>query len=191
MAKDLQTLFDKYKYDSTIALKSKNWFQQQAIMLGQKRINEKKLFKENKIVSNIIPGKLYMFYYDPKYKETLPYYDRFPLVFPYKAMNNGFMGLNMHYLPHFQRVQLMTRLMAFANNKNLDNTTKIKYSWELINGVSRFKLAESCIKHYLKDHVDSMFIEIPASEWHTAMMLPVERFVGANKNKIWGESIRP
>ena len=187
---DLQTTFEKYKYDSSIQLKSKTWFQQQALLLSKKRINPRQLFSEEKVTSKIIPGKLYMFYYDPKGKDTLPYYDMFPLVFPYASVPGGFMGLNMHYLPYFHRVQLMTRLMQYSNNKNMDETTKLKYSWELIAGVSRFKTAESCIKHYLKDHVKSMFIEVPGDNWHTAMMLPVERFVGSNKTTVWGNSIK-
>jgi hypothetical protein len=190
MTQNLQKIFDRYRYDSTIQTKSRNWFQQQATLLNTKRLNEKKLFTEQKVVSKIVPGKLYLFYYDAKYKEELPYFDRFPLVFPYAAMPDGFMGLNMHYLPYFQRVQLMTRLMQFSSNKNLDETTKIKYSWQLISGVSRFRDAEPCIKHYLKDHVQSMFIEIPGQDWHTAMMLPVERFVGKNKQTVWGDSLK-
>ena len=190
MAQNLQQIFDKYKYDSSIATKSRNWFQQQTTLLAAKRLNEKKLFTEQRVVSKIQPGKLYMFYYDPKYKDSLPYYDRFPLVFPYKAMPEGFMGLNMHYLPYFHRVQLMTRLMQFASNTKLDETTKMRYSWEVIGGLSRFRDAEPCVKHYLRDHVQSMFIEIPGQDWHTAMMLPVERFVGANKNSVWGDSLK-
>ena len=190
MAENLQKIFDKYRYDSTIATKSRNWFQQQSTLLASKRLNEKKLFAEQNVVSKIVPGKLYMFYYDPKYKEELPYYDRFPLVFPYAKTEDGFIGLNMHYLPHFHRVQLMTRLMQFASNKNLDENTKIKYSWQLISGVSRFRDAEPCIKQYLKGHVQSMFIEIPGQDWHTAMMLPVERFVGKSKQGVWGDSLR-
>lgn len=186
----LEKIFDKYRYDSTIEAKSKTWFQQQALLLSKAKINNKRLFSEERITTRIMPGKLYMFYYDPKNKQTLPYYDQFPLVFPYQKTENGFMGLNMHYLPHFHRVQLMSRLMQFASNKNLDATTKLKYSWQIIGGLARFKLAEACIKHYLNDHVESMFIEVPATDWHTAMMLPVERFVGSNKNTVWGDSIK-
>lgn len=189
MTQDLQKVFDKYRYDSSISLKSKTWFQQQANLLKNARVNPNRIIREQRGVSRVLPGKLYMFSYDPKLKEELPYYDTFPLVFPFKAMPDGFLGLNMHYLPYFQRVQLMTRLMQFANNKNFDETTRIKYSWSLISGISRFKAAEPCVKHYLKDHVKSMFLEIPGSDWHTAMMLPVERFVGSSKQKVWGDSI--
>lgn len=186
---DLRTIFEKYRYDSTIEQKSKTWFKQQANILARKVIDKNKLFTENKKVSQIIPGKLYMFYYDPKLKAELPYYDTFPLVFPFKAMPDGFIGLNMHYLPYFHRVQLMSRLMDFANNKTLDENTKIKYSWSLINGVSRFKDAEPCVKRYLKNHVKTQFIEVHGQDWHTAMMLPVESFQGSHKNTIWRESI--
>lgn len=186
----LETIFEKYKYDASISQKSKTWFQQQALLLSRKRIDPKAIFREQHLTSKIVPGKLYMFYYDPKHKATLPHYDRFPLVFPYSATKEGFMGLNMHYLPYYHRVQLMSRLMQFASNKTLDANTKLRYSWSLIAGMAKFKLAESCIKHYLVDHVDSMFVEVPSTDWHTAMMLPLEKFVGSNKSTIWQETIK-
>ena len=191
MAKEtLETTFEKYKYDSNISKKSKVWFQQQTLLLARKRIEPRRLFSEERTTSKITPGKLYMFYYDAKHKDTLPYYDAFPLVFPYQKTPGGFMGLNMHYLPYFFRVQLMTRLMEFSTNKSLDETTRIRYSWGLIANASKFRLAHACIKHYLTDHVQSLFVEVEGSDWHTAMMLPVERFVGSTKNTVWGDSLK-
>ena len=43
-------------------------------------------------------GNMYMFRYEPKLKESLPYYDRFPIVFPIEPYSDGFLGLNFHYL---------------------------------------------------------------------------------------------
>ena len=43
---------------------------------------------------------LNMFVYSPKLRNKLPYYDTFPLVLPLKNYNNGFLGLNFHYLPY-------------------------------------------------------------------------------------------
>lgn len=187
---DLNSYFVKYRYDSSISQKSRTWFQQQTKLLGLTRLQEKKLFNEQRLTGRVMPGRLYMFYYDPKHKDTLPHYDRFPLVFPYQRTQDGFMGLNMHYLPYFHRIQLMTRLLQFASNKSLDENTKLKYSWSLIAGAARFRFAEACIKHYLTDHVESQFIEVPATDWHTALMLPVERFVGSSKAQVWAESIK-
>jgi hypothetical protein len=196
MAKNesFQSLFDKFRMDPNIAGKSKTWYEQQALLLSGKQ----RFLTPNKVMNNeadrlkgkIAPGKLFMFLYDPKTKDTLPYYDLFPLVFPYQKIPGGFMGLNMHYLPYQLRVRLLDRLMMFASNSKLDETTRIRYSWETISGLSKFNLAKPCIKHYLDSHVKSQFKFVPASDWSTAMMLPVERFVGAKKETVWADSIR-
>lgn len=190
MKESLSRIFDKYKFDKNIAEKSKTWFQQQVILLAQKRINKISLFKQEKQYGNIAPGNLYLFYYEALHKDTLPYYDRFPLVFPYRKIPGGFIGLNMHYLPYYWRVKLLDRLMQFSTNDKLDYTTKIRYSWSLISGMSKFKIAEPCIKQYLSDQVKSAFIKVKPEDWHTAMMLPVESFVGANKNQVWEDNKR-
>ena len=44
-----------------------------------------------------MPGKMYFYFYDPKYKAVLPIYDRFPLVIPIEPYPDGFLGLNLHY----------------------------------------------------------------------------------------------
>ena len=51
-------------------------------------------------------GKLNMFIYDPKWKKKLPYYDTFPLVLPLETYPDGFLGINMHYLPIPLRIKL-------------------------------------------------------------------------------------
>ncbi len=189
-----QDLFDKYRVDPDIFRKSKTWFEQQALLLTKQSrfITPNKLLNNNPDVlsSRVTPGKLYMFMYDPKTKDQLPYYDMFPLVFPYQRVPGGFMGLNMHYLPYQLRVRLLDRLMVYVSNKRMDETTRIKYSWDLISGLSRFNLANPCVKHYLDDHVRSRFKLVPADDWATAMMLPVERFVGAKKEVVWTDSVR-
>ena len=186
----LETLFEKYKYDSTIQTKSKTWFQQQALLLSRKAIDVKRLFKEGHKTTNMIPGRLYMFFYDPKMKKELPYYDRFPLVFPFSKVEGGFLGLNMHYLPYPLRVQLLHRLMVFANNTRLDQTTRLKYSWQMIDGISRYAAASPCVKHYLIDHVRSPFKQVYSKDWATAMLMPVEKFEKSSKEKVWIDTRR-
>lgn len=186
--RNLLRVFERYRYSRFIENQSKTWFQQQVLLLAKKPIMPGQLFKQEKTTTNILPGNLYLFFYDPKYKEELPYYDRFPLVFPYRKIKDGFMGLNMHYLPPYWRVRLLQRLMDYANNQLLDNTTKLQYSWALINQVSKFDIAEVCIKHYLNGHVKSQFIQIKPSDWHTAMMLPTERFIKADKSEVWEDN---
>ena len=129
-----------------------------------------------------------MYAYDPKTKEDLPYYDRFPLVFPFRKTADGFYGLNMHYLPYDLRIYLLDALLTFKNNSRWDETTKLKYSWALIDGVSKYKAAHPCVKQYLNSHVRSQFRRVSSADWATAMLLPVERFVGASKQQVWSDS---
>jgi hypothetical protein len=192
MAQSVKDIFLQNQYDlKTAAVRSKAWFQQQATMLKRHNITAQKVLNSDsqKVNRQIMPGSLYMFLYDPKTKDELPYYDMFPLVFPYKKLSGGFMGLNMHYLPYQARVVLLQRLMDFATDKNMTENTRIRYSWNLISGVSRFKWAEPCVKHYLNSHLKSGFRKIDAPDWTTAMLLPVEQFVGASKNKVWQDSL--
>ena len=190
---DLKDIFNKNQYDlSQAAKKSKTWFQQQARLLGQQKPTPNQIIKSDPtdMKTSVMPGNLYMFFYDPKGKDTLPYYDRFPLVFPFKKTPKGFIGLNMHYLPYQGRIQLLQRLMDYANNKRMDETTRLNYSWRLIDGVSRFKLAAPCVKQYLADHVRSTLRKVNSSDWATAMLLPVEQFAGAAKQSVWADSLR-
>lgn len=192
MAQQIKDIFEQNQYSlKEAATKSKAWFQQQAILLGRQNLTTRKVLNSDpqRVKNNIVPGSMYMFLYDPKGKDQLPYYDRFPLVLPYQKVAGGFMGLNLHYLPYQPRMVLLQRLMEFATDRNLGENTRIRYSWSLIGGVSKFKWAEPCIKHYLINHVKSTFRKIDANDWATAVMLPVEQFVGATKNQVWKDSL--
>ena len=194
MAND--TLLDVFKRNQynlhNAARKSQAWFDQQVLMINRQGITPRKALASGSepLTNNIMPGNMYMFYYDAKTKDTLPYWDRFPLLLPFKKTATGFMGLNLHYLPYQMRVVLLDRLTVFRNNSKMDETTKLRYSWELINGVSKYKAAEPCIKQYLNGHVRSPFKKVNASDWATAMMLPVESFVGSSKVNVWQDSKR-
>ena len=86
------------------------------------------------------------------------------------------------------RIRLLDRLTTFANNQNMDETTRLKLSWGLLTASSRFAAVKPCVKHYLKGHVRSMFKMVPANDWTTAMLLPVERFTGASVTEVWRDS---
>ena len=72
--------------------------------------------RERMTNSNFI-GHMYFFFYDPKTKDKLPYYDRFPLVIPIQKYNDGFLGVNLHYIHPKHRIILLDKLAvsAFCN----------------------------------------------------------------------------
>jgi hypothetical protein len=169
---------------------AREWFRETAGKMN--RVNEREMMRGevSRMTTQPLLGSMYMFYYDPKYKEELPYYDRFPLIFPYKKVKGGFMGLNLHYLPLQFRAKLMDGLYDYANNTRYDESTKLKLNYELLTRASKLRWFQPCIKHYLTQHVQSKFMYVYPSEWDIALFLPTERFVKAKKNQVWMDSKR-
>jgi len=135
-------------------------------------------------------GKMYCFLYDAKHKNTLPYWDRFPLVFPIEFYGDSFLGINLHYLPRFQRAMLMDSLYTITTNKKMDATTSLRVSYDLLSKATRFKLFKPCVKKYLFRHVESNFMFINPKYWDMALMLPSEQFVGASIQKVHRDSMK-
>lgn len=185
--KTLESIFNDKMFDIRAAQRSQTWFTSQIRTLAT-ATTPQRLVTSGNLVNKIIPGNMYLFFYDPKGKDTLPYYDRFPLVLPFSPTPDGFLGLNFHYLPPLLRVRLLDKLMVFKNSKNLTEKTRLKFQYETIASAARFNLAQPCIKRYITSHVTSRFAHIPADQWVTAMMLPVERFVNSNKEQVWKDS---
>lgn len=128
-------------------------------------------------------GNMYMFSYDPKYKNVLPYYDAYPLVIPIEFYANGFLGINLHYLPPAGRASLMGQLKKLSTDDKYNEKTKLNISYEIVRSYSRqFSGVEGCIKRYLYAHVRSQFHQVSAEDWDKTVMLPLQRWV-VNPNK--------
>ena len=167
---------------------SRTWYRDTANKF--KTVNERNLMKgdTDRLRSQPKIGHMYMFYYDAKHKETLPYFDRFPMIFPYKKVRGGFMGINLHYLPHILRAKLMDSLYDISSNDLYDETTKLRMSYNILSSASKYKWFKPCIKHYLTTQVRSRFLYVYPAEWDIALFLPLERFSGASKSKVWSDS---
>ena len=165
-----------------------NWFREkvkQASASAQMRaVTPNQLLKRQEDSSAAL-GKMLFYKYDPKFAKKLPYWDMYPLVFPFEKASKGFYGINLHYIRPKDRAILMDQLNKFANNKKYDKTTRLKLSYDLLKGYGR---AVPCVKRYLRDHVVSETVRIDADEWEIAIFLPVERFQKESKSTVWKDS---
>lgn len=171
--------------------KARDWYRETA--KKYKSVKENDFFggkSKDRMSTQPLVGGMYMMMYDAKTKAKLPYYDRMPLIFPYKKVKGGFYGLNMHYLPLSLRANLMDALYQTANNDRYDETTKLKISYKILDGAARYKEFRPCVKRYLNSQVQSKFMYVFPSEWDIALFLPTERFVGASKSSVWADSRR-
>jgi hypothetical protein len=151
--------------------------------------NRTALMKDReKLKDKSILGRMYFYFYDAKTKDMLPYYDRFPLVIPIERYQDGFLGLNLHYISPKQRVILLDKLSNYLNNHRYDETTRIRLSYDHLRNASTIYEGIPCVKKYLYKQVKSRFLEITADEWDIAALLPTEYFSGASKNKVFSDS---
>ena len=126
-----------------------------------------------------------MFFYNPKFKKKLPYYDTFPLVLPLETYNDGFLGLNLHYLPIPLRIKLLDRLVDYSNNTQFDESTRIIVDYSKLKKV---KLIQPTIHKYLSGQTQSQFRRIDADEFMIAALLPVQQFKKASSGSVWSDS---
>jgi len=157
---------------------------------GRSRVNERQLLSSDKTrqTGTIKPGNMYLFQYQAKHAEKLPYFDRFPLIFPFRVEGDRFWGINLHYLPHRLRAQLMDSLYDLVTNQRYDESTRIQGAWSTLNRAARMKLIKPCVKQYLFSQLNSRFFYVYPSEWDIALFLPLERFSGASKTQVWSRS---
>ena len=163
---------------------SKNWFRKKVNQLGD--IRPREILKDEALdpASNQIAGSMYMYFYDPKHKKTLPYYDKFPMVIMVEPAPGGFYGLNLHYLSPTVRARFLDALMDTAPKKITDKS-RLKLRYDLLQSTKKFKEFEPCFKRYLTSQIKGRPVRVPMSEWDIAIFLPVEQFKKVKKETVW------
>jgi hypothetical protein len=137
----------------------------------------------------LFKGRLYQFFYDPKGKADMPYYDRFPLVLILEKYDDGFLGLNLHYLPIKYRVVFLDKLLNYAILDDEDNPARLRITYDILTASRRFREFRPCIKRYLFSQIRSKILTIEPQEWEVAIFLPTHLFKGAKPQKVWQESV--
>jgi hypothetical protein len=169
----------------------------QAVSWYQKRIQELKspaalareIVSDRNRSGRFEMGGLYHFFYDPLTKENLPYYDMFPLVITLDKDKEGFLGMNLHYLPIKYRAAFLDKLMAFAILNGDDEPKRLRVTYDILKTAKTYREFKPCLKKYLNTQVRSKIVAIKPNEWETALFLPTAIFKGATVSKVQSESI--
>ena len=163
--------------------RSTDWFRDKIAEFGKPGALD--LIRDGKRSRTPFYGRLNMFFYDPKLKKTLPYYDKFPLVLPLERYSDGFLGINFHYLPIPLRIRLLDRLVDFSSNTKFDESTKLNVNY---TGVKDIRLVKPRLHRYLSGRVKTDFRRIDADEFTVATLLPVQRFSKASAAEVYRDS---
>lgn len=163
--------------------KSTQWYKDKIKEFGKPGAMD--LIRDGKRSNKPFYGRMNMFFYDPKHKKTLPYYDTFPLVLPLEFYSDGFLGINFHYLPIPLRIKLLDGLVDYSNNNNFDESTRLVVDYSKLKSLNIIK---PTLHRYLAGQTKSQFRRIDADEFTVAALLPVQRFKKASAAEVWKDS---
>ena len=192
MAKSLLSKFEgglRFNEIESYTSKARTWYMNE---LKSMRVNRQALLRDSETIkkSRPLPGRMFMFFYNPKHKDTLPYYDQFPLIIMVESAKpkKGFYGLNFHYLDYRKRAILLSRLLTYTNNKRYDESTRLRLSYNILKTPSKLDAFKPCFKHYLPGQIRGQIKMVPADYWETALFFPSEQFKKETKTSVFSKS---
>ena len=163
-----KTIYEKIKEKSQGESQSLIWYRSNLktlsanIQAEPSRMNEQEKFDSIGALVNqdqnvnrrkVFPGHLCFFEYKAE-TESLPYYDKYPLVYILKVSGGEFWGANLHYLIPKKRLIVVNKLEK-----------------------GQIDIPKVIIHKYLYKRCKSLFLDLAKQEWVTASALPVEDFV--------------
>lgn len=159
---------------------SVRWYLNQIQKLN---VNSQKFLMREQRAEGIDIGDMYYFRYVAKHRDTLPYWDSYPMIFPFNILPDGFMGLNLHYVHPVVRAVLLDSLESVSKKKDA-----MAINWQILKGASQQPYIRHTVKRYLFSQVSSHFVKIEKRDWMPAMLMPLQQFHGASAEKVWSEA---
>lgn len=175
----------------TLSKQGQGWFRQQIRDIKKNRFNKYQFIINGRqdTVRRLEVGKLYFFEYVAKYggmgsdiptSQQLPVWDRYPLVLPFTTAPNGFIGINLHYLPIRARAWLLDKLLGTANVP----ANKLRINWQILSGLSRIDIGQYATHRYLLNHITSPFRLVRIDDYANAIMLPFAGWYGKDRRLV-------
>lgn len=185
----LRQQFEKFRREKGIDGMSREaikWFMENTRALsGHASLN--RTSKLGRITSQPIPGKFYAYMYDPKTKDEMPYWDTMPLILCTAVTEDGWYGINFHYMPPAIRMRIMEGFLE-GLHANTTKRMKLRVNWKraeyVASRVGASKSLNHSIKRYLANHVRSPIVDIDHQHWVMAVFLPLSRFK-RNRLRSW------
>ena len=195
----MESLLERLNNESPAELRERSieslrYFQRRVRSL---KLTSERFYKQSDLqkAKRYLEGRMYTFFYDAKTKEKLPYWDRFPLVLILELRQDGFTGLNLHYIPPRYRVRLLYELYKYVildddEYAEEEMRMRIKMTYQLITGISKLKMYKPCFKRYLTTQIEGRALEITPNYWDTMAMLPLAQWQKEKQRTVYADSIR-
>ena len=154
------------------------WLFEKALSAAAPKARQLLIRNDQRGRDSALIGSLYFFKYDPKLKAKLEMYDKFPMAFPIKMYKDGFLGVNMHYLPMGERKEFIERVNKYRSTSD-DNRVAINAQLiQMLESSKRiYKMMPEAVHRYLYSHARSKFITILPDEYEKAVQLRIDEWV--------------
>lgn len=191
-----ENLFQKYKdaleedgIESNTKL-SQEWFFDRIREINKEPVDRQSIVRNPpiKMAGNQFLGRMYLFRYNPAGRQKMPYFDRFPLIIMIEKSKEGFMGLNLHYLPMDLRQKLFYGLLTRASNSEFRWNTYLKIDYNYLKSRTNLRAYRACIKRYRYDQILGRIANVPAPEWEVAVHLPLASWRKAAESRVFKDS---
>lgn len=191
-----ENLFEKYKdlleeegIESNTKL-SQEWFYDRIREINKETVDRQSIVRTPpiKMAANQFRGRMYLFRYNPVGRQKMPYFDRFPLVILLELNKEGFMGLNLHYLPIDLRQRLFYNLLNRASQSEFRWNTYLKIDYDYLKSRTTLRAYKACIKRYRYDQIYGRMANVPAPEWEVAVHLPLASWRKASEGRVFKDS---
>jgi hypothetical protein len=154
-------------------------------------MQQKNFIDQGKTVvkKQLTPGKMVFYGYSPKTKDELMFWDEFPITIILHQQKDGFLGLNLHYLPPSTRADFLNKLLKYVSDPNwiAHNNTSVEFrvTYGLLKNTAKLKAFRPCIKRYYYKHIMTKVAFIAPQEWKTVPFFPLDKFKGASRADVW------
>lgn len=129
-----------------------------------------------------LEGRMYLYGYNAKWQDKLPYWDSFPCTIVLDTYQEGFLGLNLHYLPPKLRAIFLDRLFTYVGGEESEDdpggrrTEKFRVYYDIIKATPKLNFGVPCLKKYLYSQLVTPALEIEPKYWDIVSMLPLASF---------------
>ena len=134
-----------------------------------------------------VEGCMLFFGYEPKTKDSLPFWDEYPLVVILKKSTKSILGLNLHYLSPNERANFLERLLRTVDNPEYHKNAP-SYFNATYQQMKKNRSLRKCIKRYYISNIKTRVNVIPSPEWKIVTFIPIDRFRMATKYYVWAKT---
>jgi len=132
-------------------------------------------------------GQIYHFVYNPKYKDILPFWDKYPVIILINMNSKHILGLNLHFVPTYTRKKIVNYILK-VNASRISNNQPLMVKYSFLKRMIIKLRATICIRKYIISRMSSRVITpIGYKDYVDAVIeLKTKRIYGMTQDQIYG-----